>query len=383
MLVKRFLLLFAAVVVVAGLAAVPAQAQFGAIEGDVKDKDGKPLTGAQIIIERTDIKGTYRVKSDRRGRYFHGGLPLGVYSVSLRQGDQVIDAVQNVRVRLGDPIVVNFDLQQLAERQMAAQAGIQVPAAPGPGQAPSLTAAQKAEIEKRMKEREQQRQRTEKLQNSFNLGMDLMKQNAFDEAIPQFEAAAEADPTQHVVFAQLGEAYANSARSKSGQDRTDRFAKSIEAYRKALELKPDDASYHNNFALALIASGNVEEGQANLQKAAQLDPTNAGQYYFNLGAVLTNSGRAKEATEAFRKATEVQPGYAIAWYQLGVSLLSEAKLDEKTGQMIPVPGTVEALQKYLDLQPSGQFSAEAKAMIETLGQTVQTEIKVQRPARKR
>ncbi len=205
----------------------------------------------------------------------------------------------------------------------------------------------------------------------------------YQTAATELEAAAQADPTQHVVFAQLAEAYAGLGRTKRGDESREAYKRAIETYEKAIALKPDDASYHNNYGLVLVAAGDLQKGQEELGKAAQLDPANAARYYFNLGAVLTNSGRGKEATEAFRKATETNPNYGEAWYQLGVSLLSEAKLDEKTGKTTAAPGTIEALQKYLELEPSGPHSAEAKGMIDMLSATVQTEIKSEKARRKR
>ena len=38
-------------------------------------------------------------------------------------------------------------------------------------------------------------------------------------------------------------------------------------------------------------------------------------------------------------------------------------VDEKTGKSIPPPGTVEALQKYLELEPDGRFAAAARSRI--------------------
>src|ERR1700683_4834158 len=42
-------------------------AQAEAIQGDVKGEDGKPVVGAVIKIERTDIKQNYTVKTDKKG----------------------------------------------------------------------------------------------------------------------------------------------------------------------------------------------------------------------------------------------------------------------------------------------------------------------------
>ena len=180
---------------------------------------------------------------------------------------------------------------------------------------------------------------------------------------------------QHVVFAQLGEAYSGKASmSKSSAEKKEFYDKSVDAYQKALTLKPDDASYHNNYALALANEGKIDEAQAELVKAAQLDPPNGGRYFFNLGAVLVNTNHMKEASDAFRKATEADPNFADAYYQLGISLTGMASLDSKTGKVQPVPGTVEALQKYLQLAPTGPNADAAKGLLETMTGAVPTQV---------
>src|SRR3990167_10712178 len=63
---------------------LPARAQFGQMQGLVKDEDGKPMANAVVSIDREDIRGHYEVKTDRNGKFFHAGLPLGRFSVSVR-----------------------------------------------------------------------------------------------------------------------------------------------------------------------------------------------------------------------------------------------------------------------------------------------------------
>src|SRR5262245_15999693 len=120
----------------------PSLAQTSALEGDVKGEDGKPMTGAQILIERTDIKGNYKVKTDKKGHYFHGGLPLGIYKIMLEIDGKTADQVGNVRTRLGDPTKVNFDMAEVKARAQAAQAGIDV----GNDAARQMTAEQKKQV---------------------------------------------------------------------------------------------------------------------------------------------------------------------------------------------------------------------------------------------
>ena len=158
---------------------------------------------------------------------------------------------------------------------------------------------------------------------------------------------------------------------RPGRSMTTNIAKSLQSYEKAIELKPDDPASHNNYALALAKAKKFPEMQAELKKAADLDPANGGKYYYNLGALLVNSGQNDAAGEAFKKAIELTPTYADAYYQYGVTLVGKAAIGAD-GKVTPVPGTAEAFQKYLELQPTGAFAQSAKDMLTTLGSAVET-----------
>src|ERR1700689_5439187 len=101
-----------------------AWAQIAAIEGDVKGPDGQLVKGAVILIERQDMKGTYKgAKTDKKGHYIYNGLPFpGTYTVSVSVDGQKKDETKNVKTQLGDPVEVPFDLKQAAQQQQTAQA---------------------------------------------------------------------------------------------------------------------------------------------------------------------------------------------------------------------------------------------------------------------
>jgi len=347
-----------------------ARAQFGQMTGTVKDEDGKPAAGVTVYIDREDIKGHYEVKTDKSGKFFHAGLPLGKYSVSVKtRNGSMFKAIGGLQTRLSEPAVADVDLQQAKMQSEAQAAGVNV----GQQQGNKLSQEQLAAIEKASKEREAEIQKRQALTGKFDGAMQAMKDKNYDEAISQFQAAAEVDPSQHVIFAQLGEAYVGKAgMTKDPAEKKTDYDKSIEAYQKALTLKPDDPSYHNNYALALANDGKVDEAEAELGKAADLDKTNAGRYYFNLGAILVNTNHMKEAADAFRKATEADPKFADAYYQEGVSLMGLAQVDATTGKVTPAPGTLEALQKYLELAPTGPNAEAAKGLIDTISGPVST-----------
>jgi tetratricopeptide (TPR) repeat protein len=349
-----------------------AMAQITAIEGDVKADDGKPLVGAVVKIDRFDITAHYKTKTDKKGHYFYNGLPLGNYNVTIEVDGKDVDQQKGVRSKLGDPTNVSFDLQASKKSRDAAQAAMQQAGAGGQltkDMERGMSAAEKATLEKTLKEREGQLKQHKELNDAFNAGMTAIADKQYDQAVQALTKASEIGPTELAVWANLADAYMKLAGTKTGPEFDDAATKGLAAYAKAIELKPEDAATHNNYALALVQAKKVPEAQAELTKAAQLDPTNAGKYYYNLGAVLTNANQADAAVEAFQKAIAADPKYAEAYYQYGVSLVSKASYGAD-GKVTPVPGTVEALQKYLELAPSGQFAQAAKDMLTTLSASV-------------
>jgi tetratricopeptide (TPR) repeat protein len=360
------------------LLALTSFAQITAIEGDVMGEDGNPAANAAIKIVRTDIKGNYPCKTNKKGHFFYNGLPLGTYTVSVEMDGKEMDVVRGVRTRLGDPVPVNFDLQKIAQTKKALSAQLSAAGSSGSGltkeQERSMTKEDKEKYEKIAKEREAQMKKNKELNDAYTTGTAAMESKDYDAAVTSLTKASELDPKQLAVWQHLAEAYIAGAVKKSGADFDAGMNKGIEAYGKALELSPSDAGTHSNLAIALGKLKKFPEATAETEKAAQLDPTKAGQFYYNLGASLVNAGQSEQASAAFKKAIEIDPKHADSYYQYGVYLISKASF-AADGKVTPVPGTVEAFQKYLELAPTGQFAEPAKAMLESLNAKVDTAYK--------
>jgi len=358
-------------------------AQTSNIQGDVTGLDGKPLQGAVVKIDRTDIKASYNVKTDKKGHFLYANLPTGTYNITLVVDGKDMGTMSGLRPKPGDNDPLVFDLAKAAARATAP--GTSPSPLPVQGQARSgeLTKEQKeqqAKIDAENKAREEAMAKDKALNDAFNAGMEAKNAKNYPVAIENLEKAGSMAPTQHVVWAQLGDAYMSLGDSKSGAEQQAAFDKGIAAYAKAVEIKADDANYHNNYGLALAKGKKLDQAQTELAKAAQLDPPQAGKYYYNLGAVYVNTQQNDAAEAAFKKATEVDPNYADAYYQVGLVLMAKVTLD-KDGKMQAPPGTAEALQKYLALKPDGSNADAAKAILEQLGSTVATTF--ERPGEKK
>ena len=346
------------------LASRSAFAQTGSIEGDVKDAEGAPVIGALVKLDRKDIKQHFEVKTDKKGHYFHAGLPVALYKVSFTQNDKELFFFDNIKVPLGDTFKLDLNLKQEMEKAKSE-----------PRQLTKEELEAQAKIDAANKKQDT-------MKAHFEKGRELYASKQYDQALEQFQRAAELDPSQHVIFASLAESYKNLKK----------YDEAIASYAKALEVlsqnpKADPqtiASYHMNMGIIHGMSGKMDEATAEIKKSAELNPPNASQAYYNLGAILVNSGKSAEAVEAFKKSVEANPKNADAQYQLGISLTGMASVTPE-GKTIPAPGTVEAFQKYLELAPDGKFAAQAKGMIEALSATVETKFKAEKekPAKKK
>jgi tetratricopeptide (TPR) repeat protein len=365
------------------LFALPAFSQTTAVEGLVKDENGKLLQGAVVTFERTDIKGHYTVKSDKKGHYGHYGLPMGTFNITVEVDGKVRDTMNGVRTKPGDPLTQNFDLKQTAQQQQALSKAAETGTLTKE-QERGMTKEQKDQFDKASKAREQQLQKNKALNDTFTVGKTALEAKQYDVAIENLTKASEMDAKQGAVWSALADAYIGKAQATPAEAAAN-YDKGFDAFKKALEITPDDAGLYNNYALALAKDKKLDDAKANLAKAAQLDPPGAGKYYYNLGALLVNGGQNAVAEEEFKKATDADPKYADAWFQLGMALSAKAGVDAKTGKVSPAPGTVEALQKYLELKPDGVNAQSAKEMIAALGGTVSTTFGEQRakPAEKK
>lgn len=83
-----------------------------AVEGTVRDGNGRPIAGADVRIEaRSGHSLTGLVKSDGRGHYFFEGLsPGATYRVTLLINGSVRASINNVLAKSG-PTELNFALK--------------------------------------------------------------------------------------------------------------------------------------------------------------------------------------------------------------------------------------------------------------------------------
>jgi tetratricopeptide (TPR) repeat protein len=375
MKMKKPLAMFAFVILMLGLWALPvfAQGASGTVKGVCKDAQGNPIVDGIVVYANQDNGQKYTLKTNKKGEYFSLGIGAGSYIVTLYKNADDVKANKEIfhfnkfQVTL-DENTLDFDMKkQTAE------------AAKGAGLTPEQLKAQQEAAEKAKKENNTVKSLNEKLA-AAKVASDA---GDYETAITNLTAANEIDATRDLIWFKLGDAYRMSATKQTDPaEKQKRLDSAVDSYQKAVQLKqaatndkdPNAnkslAAYYNNLAEAYSKAGKTDDAIKTYQQAIAADPTAAAQYYFNMGAVLTNAGQADKAIDAFDKCIAADPTRAEAYYQKGVNLLGKATL--QGDKMVAAPGTAEAFQKYLELVPTGGHSEEAKAMLASIGAPVET-----------
>lgn len=381
---KKHLAILLFALLALGLCVPPIFAQAsGTVKGVCKDAEGKPIAGAVVEFSNLDNGQKYNLKTNNKGEYFSLGLTPGKYKVTLYKNPEDQKAAKDLfhisgfQVQL-DENDLDIDLKKEQENQ-----------AKGQGLTPEEMKQRQEAAAKAQKETTTVKSLNEKL-NAAKTAADA---GDFDSAIADLNEANQTDPSRALIWFKLGDYYRMSATKQTDPaEKQKRFGSAIESYQKAVQLQqatPDKdpakqastlGAYYNNLAEAYAKNNKIDDAVKTYELAAQAEPSAAAQYYFNTGAVLTNAGKVDDAIAAFDKVIAADPNRADAYYWKGVNMIGKATL--QGNKMTAPPGTAEAFQKYLELQPTGTYADPAKQMLTQIGGSVETSFGNKKKAKK-
>ena len=181
-------------------------------------------------------------------------------------------------------------------------------------------------------------QQIEALVQQFPMSAVLYNiQGAVLQELGQLDLSIEAYSKALTIKPNYTAAYYNMGNALKEQGKLE---EAIEAYNKALAIKPDhsDASY--NMAYTFQEQGKLEEAIATYKKVLAIKPDYVDAYN-NMGNALKEQGKLEEAIAAYNKALAIKPDYVDAYNNMGVALKEKCKLGE----------AIEAYKKALAIKP--------------------------------
>ena len=340
-----------------------AAAQSGSISGSILDISGKawPDCTIRAVSEQGAKQET---KTDGSGKFTLSNLRSGVYTVYVvypPPNDKQQPYEVKTRVSSGEDAKIDLNFKDIVAKQGAAAQEEAIKQEEAKAKFEGL----KAHFAAGNAILDQEKAAKAELAKAPTDQRDAAKQKLADlsnQAVKEFQAAqqsaGEKDTNLHLIWAKLGEAYDTAGRNEEA----------AQAYQQAITAKPDQPGYYNNLGNVLARLGKIDDAKAAYTKSAELDPSNAATAWRNFGISLYNANRLGDAVEPLQKSAELDPKNAQTWYLLGASLVYKMTVKKVGDKEVPefAPGTIEAYQKAIELDPNGPFGQQAKQGLEQL-----------------
>jgi|GEM_PF-66697 len=134
----------------------------------------------------------------------------------------------------------------------------------------------------------------------YNLGVALMQQGKFDEAIDAFEESIETGVRMFEAYVNLGYIY-----FKQGD-----LEKVVKANQRAVEIEPRYARGYSNLGFAYLQMGKTDEAIKALEKALELNP-DIVQAQCNLANAYLQKGDVEKSIEVNRQMLEKAGNFGL------------------------------------------------------------------------
>ena len=310
----------------------------GRISGKVMTQDKKPISGAKIVLKRTDRNWSKELTSDKHGAFLQVGLDPVLYDITVSAEGYVTLVEQQQKIPLADVLVKEFTLLTPEQARTAAVANGTAQVAPEDPAAAADSAGRDA----------------------FNKIIPLYNEMKYSEALPGAEDS----------YKKLNDAQANLKDEAAKTEVVQLLPKVARVYGICLALGSDRKAEAEPFLTKALTdnpkderalAGMVEVAKAKGDKAAEqkyqgeLDAIHGPNpdVIYNKAVEAFNAGKTKEAKAELQKVQQLDPKYPEAYYLLAMVEFGEMNLK----------GTKQNLEKYLELAPNGKNAATAREML--------------------
>lgn len=383
--------LFAAFAVTSTLAQAPVPLEGTIIKVDTKE----PVEGADVDIYRTDIKGKYNTKTDKRGKFTYPVPPQGTYIVVVSAPNLAPQYQTGVKVLAGAP-PVTLSMQAgggqrpTLEDIQKAMAGATGAPTSGGGKEDPKAAEERAKAEAEYEKAVAEKAKFDGRKARFDAGIAAMQAKDYNTAITELAASMEgldasADPKFYgelisVGGTNLAEVHYRVAVDLYNNKQRDEAKAHLEKAAKAIALAlkfetPTQSTYAiqgkvvNLLVDKFSVVDDAEAGAAAYLKAAELetaDPKKKLAYLVSAGDTYRAAFMTDKAIDIYKQVLATDSSNASAYYGIGLAAMA-VSTDDSAKQKQYYQTAADYLDAFVSKAPSSdQRTTEVKGLLDIL-----------------
>lgn len=350
---------------------LPMQRFLASVSGQILDREGNPMAGAEVVytnvgmVDRVAtriIEGTgktYKVKTDKNGKFSLIGVEYGVYQIEITASDG--SHVYSGKKHVGDIADTDVEAQNVLNVDLSSV--YDGPAEPGGGT--NLASGKKTKEQQELIRQENARaSQINKLMVQYHTAVGI---EDWLNAISVIKKLIEVDPNRWEFYQNLGTL---QSRQMQYAEAAQSFASGVEVAQKTLKNASDTDRAMTNIGDLLMAEADcydrmekVDEAVKLYQKAAAMYPHPFMAKYRACNA-LTNAGKYEAAIEKCDLAVAEDPAQWGPYQVLGGIYVAT---DKPNDALESYQKGVAAAQKMLEGQPDSRTKVGLGQMLNAEG----------------
>lgn len=276
----------------------------GRLSGEVRDEDKNPIAGVKLTLDYLSYDYQLTDVSDKNGKWAFLGLGMGVVKVTAEKDGFVTGGIQLSVSSVNRNPRQLIILKRVEDIKPGTAEGVEI-SRDTFVKATALYKEGKYEAALALLQ-DFRKQQPHLYQIGINIGNCCLELGRFEEAIQEFQTAADKITAENLevkgntelarLYASIGDTYMRQNKLKEAE----------EYFKKSIEIDSSDHALAYNVAEILFAGGKTDEAIKYYQLAIRIKPDWA-KSYAQLGYAYLNKGDTKAAIENLKKFVELAP----------------------------------------------------------------------------
>jgi tetratricopeptide (TPR) repeat protein len=283
-----------------------AQMGTGRVAGTVKDTEGKPIAGAEVVAEPEGGGNKLDAVTNAKGEWGILGFRNGRYSFTVTAEGYQPERTTTMVQQLSRNPRMDIVLQKL--QKGTAFGG-------------------------------------EKISALLSEGNQAFEQKNYPEALAKYQALLAESPTLYQIRLNIGNVYKV----------TGELDKALAEYEQVLAEEPQNLAALVNMGEVLVKKDELEKAVAAFEKAMAQNPSDEA-IPFNVAEIYFNTGNTDKAIEMYQKAATAKPDWVDPVLKLGYAYLNKGDLVQAAAQM----------EKVMTMAPESPQAQIAKGVLDSI-----------------